>query len=625
MCYLTLNKNYISKTQQIFLEYIGIEVGECGLNLELKPGNCLKVEVEEDKVIIHYSMVSEIFRGLALLKENIKIGDTVEQPRCFETLAAFCDCSRNAVLKVDTVKKYIMDIASLGYNQLYLYTEDTFEIPEYQYFGHLRGKYSANEIREIDAFAKEFGIELIPAIQTLAHLNAIFRWNEFSSINDVSDILLCDDEKTYNLIDRMIASLRSMYSTDKINIGMDEAHLLGLGKYLEKNGYHSKMDIFLRHITRVVRIVKKYGFKPMMWSDMFFKMATGKCTYEALDAIKFDDNVLDLIPDEVALTYWNYSPRTEEYYDSLIESHLAMKHKVIFAGGCRKWVGIAPNYTFSFNASRMALNSVCKYGIKDVIVTAWGDDGAEGAAYLTLPILTLYAEKCYTGTLEDDAINHRLCTLFGYSLEDFMLLEKPNILPENNKEISYGSNANKILLFNDPVLGLYDKHIPEGTNEYFAELTQNLKKLKDKNNKFNYLFETVHSLCDFLSVKSEIGNKLRKAYLKTDKEILSSLLNDLDILISKLDVFHSTFRKNWIRENKIFGFDVQDIRIGALRARLIYTKDIIEQYVKGEITEIPELEEQVLYMDCRSEDSESGLNICCNSWKKIATASVLTD
>ena len=620
---MTLNKNSLSKIQQLFLEYIGIDVGEYGLNLEIKSGSCLRVEVKENDITIYYSDISEIFRGLALLKGNLKTGDIIEQPRCFETLAAFCDCSRNAVLTVDTIKKYIMDIAALGYNQLYLYTEDTFEIPEYQYFGHLRGRYTANEIREIDAFAKEFGIELIPAIQTLAHLNAIFRWNEFSSINDVSDILLCDDEKTYNLIEKMISSLRNMYSTNKINIGMDEAHLLGLGKYLEKNGYHSKMDIFLRHITRVVRIVKKYGFKPMMWSDMFFKMATGKCTYEALDAIKFDDNVLDLIPEDVTLTYWNYSPRTEEYYDSLIESHLAMKHKVIFAGGCRKWVGIAPNYTFSFTASRMALNSVCNHGIKDVIVTAWGDDGAEGAAYLTLPILTLYAEKCYTGDMSDDIINKKLSDLFGYSLEDFMLLEKPNILPDCKSEISYGANSNKILLFNDPILGLYDKHIPEGINEYFSELAENLSKLKERNNKFSYLFETVYALCDVLSVKAEIGNRLRKAYLNDAKDELSCLIKELETIVSKLDVFHSVFRKNWLKENKIFGFDVQDIRIGAIRARLIYAKDIIEQYIKGEITEIPELNEPVLYMDCRSVDSEDSLNICCNSWHRIATASVL--
>ena len=300
-----------------------------------------------------------------------------------------------------------------------------------------------------------------------------------------------------------------------------------------------------------------------------------------------------------------------------------MKHRVIFAGGCRKWVGISPNYTFSFTASRMALNSVCNHGIKDVIVTAWGDDGAEGAAYLTLPVLTLYAEKCYTGDMSDDIINKKISDLFGYSLEDFMLLEKPNILPDCKSEISYGANSNKILLFNDPILGLYDKHIPEGINEYFSELAENLSKLKERNNKFSYLFETVYALCDVLSVKAEIGNRLRKAYLNDAKDELSCLIKELETIVSKLDVFHSVFRKNWLKENKIFGFDVQDIRIGAIRARLIYAKDIIEQYIKGEITEIPELNEPVLYMDRRSVDSEDSLNICCNSWHRIATASVL--
>ena len=157
------------------------------------------------------------------------------------------------------------------------------------------------------------------------------------------------------------------------------------------------------------------------------------------------------------------------------------------------------------------------------------------------------------------------------------------------------------------------------------ELAKSLSKLKNKNNRFNYLFETVYVLCDFLSVKSEIGNKLRKAYLNSDKNKLSYLVNELDIIISKLDTLHSVFRNNWLKENKIFGFDVQDIRIGALKARLVYTKGIIEQYLNDQISEIPELNQPVLYMDCRAEDSEHCLNICCNSWKKIATASVLTD
>ena len=48
-------------------------------------------------------------------------------------------------------------------------------------------------------------------------------------------ILLIGEEKVYDLIDGMFATL-SKLQTRKVNIGMDEAHLVGLGRYLILNG-----------------------------------------------------------------------------------------------------------------------------------------------------------------------------------------------------------------------------------------------------------------------------------------------------------------------------------------------------------------------------------------------------
>ena len=86
------------------------------------------------------------------------------------------ECSRNAVMNVASVKKYAEILKKMGYNTLMLYTEDTYEVEGQPYFGHLRGKYTKAELKEIDAFCNRLGIELIPCIQTLAHLNAIFQW-----------------------------------------------------------------------------------------------------------------------------------------------------------------------------------------------------------------------------------------------------------------------------------------------------------------------------------------------------------------------------------------------------------------------------------------------------------------
>ena len=47
-------------------------------------------------------------------------------------------------------------------------------------------------------------------------------------LRDVEDILLIGEEKDYYLIDGMFATL-SKLQTHKVNIRMDEAHLVGLG------------------------------------------------------------------------------------------------------------------------------------------------------------------------------------------------------------------------------------------------------------------------------------------------------------------------------------------------------------------------------------------------------------
>lgn len=139
----------------------------------------------------------------------------------FNTFGVMIDCSRNAVMSVKEVKHFASLIAKMGYNTLMIYTEDTYEVKNEPLFGAKRGRYSLEEIREMDTFCKSIGIELVPCIQTLAHLSTLLRWSEYKDISDIDDILLIDDKRTYQLIENMFKSLRSAFSTNKIHIGMD--------------------------------------------------------------------------------------------------------------------------------------------------------------------------------------------------------------------------------------------------------------------------------------------------------------------------------------------------------------------------------------------------------------------
>ena len=151
-------------------------------------------------------------------------------------LGVMLDCSRNAVMSVAELKNFILMLKKTGYNCLQLYTEDTYEIEGEPQFGYRRGKYTKAELKEIDAFAKKNGVELMPCIQTLAHLNQIFRYPKYQKINDANDILLVDDERTYELIEKMIATCAECFTSRNIHIGMDEAHMLGRGRYYDLYG-----------------------------------------------------------------------------------------------------------------------------------------------------------------------------------------------------------------------------------------------------------------------------------------------------------------------------------------------------------------------------------------------------
>ena len=59
-------------------------------------------------------------------------------------------------------------------------------------------------------------IELIPCIQTLAHLNTMFKWSsEYECIRDCDDVLLADEERTYTLIDNMFKTISKCFKSKK--------------------------------------------------------------------------------------------------------------------------------------------------------------------------------------------------------------------------------------------------------------------------------------------------------------------------------------------------------------------------------------------------------------------------
>ena len=404
-----------------------------------------------DGLQIEYKRKSDFFRALSLLIQNKdKTAFQKEETAVFEACSAMIDLSRNAVYKVDEMKRMLSYMALCGQNRCYLYMEDTYDLPGYPYFGYRRGKYSANELKEIDDFAYSLGIEAIPCIQTLAHLKTTLKWEYAQNIKDTDEILLVNEDETYRFIETMFTTLKSIFRTDKIHIGMDEAMNLGKGNYLKKHGYCDQFELMIQHLNRVNAIAQKHELIPMMWDDMFYR--SHDINHEYYNDIQLTEEDIHQVPENITLVYWDYYHNDEAQYDRLLSMRDRFPNTIAFAGGIWRWMGYVPLYSKTFVATNAALSMCRKHKVNEIMATAWGDDGAETPIETILPGLILFGEHCYGQPTGESDIDERCKSLTGISLSDFKAIEKLDLLPGCEEPNLKTRNPSKHILYQDILL-----------------------------------------------------------------------------------------------------------------------------------------------------------------------------
>ncbi len=620
---MTIIPNHSDPQIEEVLQQLNI-TGELTLTLTCAPGESLCVQKNGNSAVIRYGRRVELFRGLGLLAENMA-EDTYStvQPARFKLDGVMLDCSRNGVMQLNIVKKYIRYMAIMGLNTLMLYTEDTYEIPEYPYFGYMRGRYTCEELQEMDEYAFSYGIELIPCIQTLAHLEGALRWPCFSEVKDCNNILLCGEEKTYTLIEAMIRTCRNCFRTTRIHVGMDEAHMMGLGKYLDQNGYERRDVIFCRHLQRVNEICGKYGFKPMIWSDMFFRLAFNG-NYYPPEGSQFDTKVLELVPEDIELVYWDYYHDQQNDYAFQIDNHFRFKNHILFAGGAWRWLGHGPAIKKSLHASRLALNACVDKGVEEVFVTAWGDNGNEASFMCILPVMQQYAEFCYQGDVSDEVLARRMQVCTGERFQDMLLLDLANSVDDNHW-VSSGANPSKYLLYMDVLGGLAERHTDPKYPEKYEYGAKALAEAADRSPAYGYMYRHLSNLCGVLAIKSRVGVDAQAAYKAGDRDTLRKIADQiLPELLARFAHFHESMYHQWSKECKANGYEVLDMRIGGLESRTKTCINRIHSYLNGEIDRLEELDDKRLTMDCRPNDEIVGSEVMCdNVWHPIFSASIV--
>jgi hypothetical protein len=579
--------------------------GALEVRFEYTAGTVCTVKVAGRAATVRYGTPNQAMRAVGAL-----LADLVPNPGAgiehapFGTFGFMLDCSRNAVMKPEHLKRWLRRLCLFGYNLAMLYTEDTYELPGEGWFGYMRGRYTGAELRDLDEYGRNLGIQMVGCIQTLGHMEQILRWPAYAALKDSDSVLLVGEEQTYDLIEKMLDAMAGYHHSRRIHIGMDEATGMGRGRYLDRFGFKRKCDIFNAHLNRVVRLCKNRGLAPMMWSDMFFAM--GSKTGDYYDPqCEIPSGVVATIPKDVQLVYWDYYHKDKEFYLNWIARHRQMGFEPVMASGIWTWQQLWYN-RHETEANAGACIDACRSAdLDEIFFTLWGDGGAYCDFDSALAGLAFAAERAFA---PDPAwLPQRFKAVCGASYEAVV-------------EAAELTSPIRIagVLWDDPLLGMFHHEGLAGTEHEWPETARRYNRLHEDLLPFRderAAGDLRHAalLADFLHRKVSLRLRLDEAYFRRDRAALGAVIVEIPGMVARLGDLAGSWRRQWLERNKPFGLEALQVRLAGQAARYRELEQRLDDFIAGRIDSIPEL---------RQRPGEATGNIGAN-WKDLASGSTI--
>ncbi|KAI9472138.1 MAG: glycoside hydrolase superfamily [Benjaminiella poitrasii] len=478
---------------------------------------------------------------------------------------------------------------------LQLYTEDTYEIPGEPFFGYLRGKFTIQELSLIDDYAFDLGIEVVPCIQTLGHMGQALQWQQYAHLRDNMEVLLPESEATYEFIEKMIQAISRPFRSKRIHIGMDEAHGVGEGRYRQLYGYNKdSTQIFLEHLQRVNEICARHELEPMIWSDTA-KNNSLNGYYDETNNPATQELVVDSLPQNVKLVFWDYYHTTSDIYLQKIQQHRQMGCQDPWvATSAWTWTRFWTALPFSYEAVRASViaSKNKEEGVRNTFITTWGDEGNECDVLSSLPAIFYYAQHGYTELEEVNIpmLKRNFEAICGASFDDWTFASKIDEIPERipiTPRSNFASNMSKWLLWEDPFLSfLSPQYADENLETHYANIEQQLAKATSKEKTLfdcplNERLELPRRVAKVLALKSHLRKRCVAAYRAKDYHTLLTLAHGrLSALLQEVDALWRCHRAMWLKTYKPFGWEVVENRYGGLRVRLETMFDRIVAHVE---------------------------------------------
>ncbi|MFB3897050.1 MAG: glycoside hydrolase family 20 zincin-like fold domain-containing protein [bacterium] len=171
---------------------------------------------------------------------------------------------------------------------------------------------SQTDFKKVLKCAKDHFIAVTPLVQTLGHLEFVFRNNKKNMVfvEDSSyPYAYCPlNPKSYEFAYKMLDEAIAVFDhPEYVHIGHDEFEMRGTFPVHEECKKIGIVDLYYMDTLKLYEHLKQKGVKTVMWGDILYKDK-----YQAK---------IDSLPKDILIADWRYSPRTEYPSIDFFQAH----------------------------------------------------------------------------------------------------------------------------------------------------------------------------------------------------------------------------------------------------------------------------------------------------------------
>jgi len=198
--------------------------------------------------------------------------------------------------RFDWLIKWLEQLSAWKINTAIVEYEDKFPYRKAAGIAHSTA-WTPDQVKQFVARAGELGIDVIPLVQTLGHMEFVLVHERYAGLRELPDVYsqACPARaETFELVTTMLREVIEAHPDLKyLHIGADETAFLGKCQACGKVG--DPLSVYLGYISRLCRWVEAQGIRPMLWDDMLRK----------------EPHRVRELPRSTVLVYWNYgAPRS---------------------------------------------------------------------------------------------------------------------------------------------------------------------------------------------------------------------------------------------------------------------------------------------------------------------------